>query len=160
MAVLTRLLQRRTAAGSCQLGVSAKSQQYRCGVNRQRLARLPGSIALGIDRVRQQRHVAEDLIGIGPFAQQPSQGLSILLLHCLMGRGPVVTHQDIQLPAQYVYQRLSTAPFTNRDAFLAGEGEGLETPEGLARGAGCEGEAPGGVIGGVKVGLLPPTASS
>ncbi len=43
---------------------------------------------------------------------------------------------------------------------LARAGEGLETPEGSARGAGCEGEAPGGVIGGVKVGLLPPTASS
>lgn len=57
------------------LRVSAEGQQHSSDVNGQWLTALQGSVALGIDGVRQQRHVAEDLVGISAVGQQPGQGL-------------------------------------------------------------------------------------
>nr|WP_248003484.1 hypothetical protein [Streptomyces sp. RLB1-33] len=47
-----------------ELRVSAEGQQHSSDVNGPGLTALQESVALGIDGVRQQRHVAEDLVGI------------------------------------------------------------------------------------------------
>jgi hypothetical protein len=62
------------------LRVSAEGRQHSSDVNGQWLTALQGSVALGIDGVRQQRHVAEDLVGISAVGQQLGQGLRIVVL--------------------------------------------------------------------------------
>ncbi|GAA1544327.1 hypothetical protein GCM10009730_61870 [Streptomyces albidochromogenes] len=74
---------------------------------------LQGAIPLGVDRMRQQRHVAEDLIGIRTVGEQASQSLCILVLDRVMVRGPVVTHEGIQQRWTRTYQRLSTQSVTH-----------------------------------------------
>ncbi len=62
----------------------------------QRIARLESSISFGIDGVGQQRHMAEDLIGIRTIGQQPGQGFRVPVLNGQVRRCPVVTRPDIE----------------------------------------------------------------
>lgn len=102
-----------TTVGICEVRIRAEGQQHGRGVHRQRLASLEGTIPLGIDRVRQQRHIAEDLIGIGTAGEQAGQGFRILVLNRVMGWCPEVTHQGIQQRSRRLYQRLSMLSVAN-----------------------------------------------
>ena len=84
------------AAWISQFGIRAERQQHGSGVHRQRPAALQGAIALGVDRVRQQRHVAEDLVRVSAVGEQAGQGFHILVLDCVVGWCPVVAHRRIQ----------------------------------------------------------------
>ena len=79
-----------------ELRVSAEGQQHSSDVNGQWLAALQGSVALSINGVGQQRHVAEDLVWISAAGRPSGQGFRIVVLDRVMGGCPVVTHQGIQ----------------------------------------------------------------
>jgi hypothetical protein len=85
--------------------ISPESQQNSGGLRGHRLAALQGAIALDVDCMRQQRHVAADLIGIGTVGQQAGQGLRALVLDRMMGGRPVGTHQGIQPPSHHIWRR-------------------------------------------------------
>ncbi|MFF2998771.1 hypothetical protein ACFVTC_30095 [Streptomyces sp. NPDC057950] len=92
--------------------VSAEGRQYSSDVTGEWLTALQGSVALGIDGVRQQRHVAEDLVWFSADGRRPSQGLRIVVLDRVMGGCPVGTHHGIP--------RHSTAIAARRPATVTG----------------------------------------
>jgi len=96
MAVASRQVHRAVSVWACQFRVGSECQEHGRGVYGQRLACLESSICFGIDGVGQQRHIAEDLVGIRTIGQQPGQGFRVLVLNGQVCRCPVVTHPDIE----------------------------------------------------------------